>query len=128
VFIREAVNTYIDDSQSPVDTQGVKMHPKALYRVIKNIAIQQGIELEIGDWARGGEILGDLPVNDKTRALVLGRVQLAYKVREAAQVVQPGWSVALAGTPSDDDDFIEYVHGFHPTRSLRQIFNTARIG
>ena len=129
VFIREAVNTYTDDSLSPIDAQtGVKEHPVALYRVIKNIAIQQGIELEIGDWARGGEILGDLPVDDKTRAIVIGRIQLAYSNREAAQVVQPGWTVAVAGTPSDDDDFVQYVHGFHPTRSLRQILNTARIG
>lgn len=128
VFIREAVNTYTDDSASPVDSNGVKMHPVALYKRIKNIAIQQGIELEVGDWARGGEVLGNLPVSDKTRQLVLGRVTIAYQNREAAQVVQPGWTVAVAGTPSDDDDFVEYVHGFHPTRSLRQIFNTARIG
>lgn len=127
VFIREAVNTYVDDSQSPVDSQGNKTHPMALYKRIKNVAIQQGIEQEVGDWARGGEILGDLPVNEKTRELVRGRVQLAYSTRESAQVVQPGWTVDIvAGT--DDDDFVTYLHGFHPTRSLRQIFNTAKIG
>lgn len=128
VYIREARNTYIDDSISPLDTQGQKEHPVALYSVIKNIAIQQGIELEIGDWARTGLVLGALPVNDKDRQLVLGRIQIAYSNRETAQVVQTGWSVALAANQSDDNDYIEYVHGFKPTRSLRQIFNTARIG
>lgn len=128
VFIREAVNTYTDDSLSPRDNQGNKTHPVALYKRIKNIAIQQGIELEVGSWARGGEILGDLPVNDKTRNLVLGRVTIAYSTRETAQVVQPGWTVALAAGASDDDDFVSYVHGFHPTRSVRQIFNTVRVG
>lgn len=128
VFIREARNTYVDDSQSPVDTQGNKTHPVALYRVIKNIAIQQGIEEEVRDWATTGDVLGSLPVDDKTRALVLGRVQTAYSVREAAEVVQPGWTVTDAAGASDDDDFVAYVHGFHPTRSLRQILNVARIG
>lgn len=128
VFIREAVNTYSDDSQSPTDPQGHKTRPVALWRRVKNIAIQIGIELEVRDWARSGDILGELPVNDKTRAIVLGRVKIAYQNREVAQVVQPGWSVAEAASDTDDDDFVTYVHGFKPTRSLRQIFNVARVG
>jgi hypothetical protein len=128
VFIREAVSTYTNDAQSPVDGQGNKIHPVAQYKRIKNVAIQQGIELEVGDWAREGDVLGELPVNEKTRNLVLGRVQIAYQTRESAQIVQPGWSVKSAPGASDDDDFVEYLHGFHPTRSLRQMFNTARIG
>lgn len=128
VFIREAVNTYADDSQSPVDSNGNKLKPKALWRRVKNIAIQQGIELEVQEWARSGDILGELPVNEKTRAIVLGRVKIAYQTRESAQIVQPGWTVADAAGETDDDDFVGYVHGFHPTRSLRQIFNQARVG
>ena len=128
VFIREGVTTYTDDTQSPLDSEGNKKKPVALYRRIKNVAIQHGIELEIGDWARSGDVLGDQPVDDKTREIVLGRVRIAYKTREAARIVQPGWTVALDGPVSDDDDFVAYLHGFHDRPSLRQIFNSARVG
>lgn len=128
VFIREAVNTYSDDSQSPVDAQGNKIRPVAFWRNVKNIAIQQGIELEVGEWFRSGDAAGELANTEKGRAIVLGRVKIAYQKRESAQVVQPGWSVAEAAGGTDDDDFVSYVHGFHPTRSLRQMFNLARVG
>jgi hypothetical protein len=127
-FIREAVTTYTDDTASTLDSDGNKTHPVALYKRIKDVAIQHAIELELGEWARSGDILGDMPVDDKTRQLVLGKVRTSYQSRELARVVQPGWSVALDGPVSDDDDFVALRHGFHPTRSLRQMFNVARIG
>lgn len=128
VFIREGVTTYTDDSQSPLDEQGFKTKPVEQYRRIKNVAVQHGIELEVADWARSGDVLGEMPVDEKTRELVLGRVRLAYETRESARVVQPGWTVMLDGPVSDDDDFVAFLHGFHPTRSLRQMFNRVKMG
>jgi hypothetical protein len=128
VFIREGVTTYTDDSQSPVDAQGNKTKPAALYKRIKNIAIQHAIELEVADWARAGGVLGDMPVTEKSRELILGRVKIAYQTRETAEIVNPGWTVVVDGPTADTDDFVAYLHGFHPTRSLRQIFNLVRLG
>jgi hypothetical protein len=129
VFIREAVTAYVDDSQSPVDKEGNKTKPVSLYRRIKDVAIQHAIENEVGEWARSGDVLGDMPVDDKTRELVLGRYRIAYTARQDARVLQAGWTVALSDAPvSDDDDFVEAIHGFHPTNSLRQLLNVARIG
>lgn len=128
VFVKEAVTTYTNDSQSPVDREGNKTKPVSLYRRVKNIAIQHAIELEVREWATSGEILGDQPVDEATREIVLGRFRIAYETRQTARIVQPGWTVRLDGEPDDDDDFVACAHGFHPTRSLRQIFNVARIG
>lgn len=130
VFIREGVTTYTDDSASPLDEDGNKTRPYGQYKRIKNLRIQHGIELEIDEWATSGDYLGDRVVNDRVRALILGRVVEAYRRREESEIVQPGWTVELDPTVpvSDDDDFVFYRHGFHPTRSLRQMFHTARVG
>lgn len=130
VFIREGVTTYTDDSQSPVDDEGNKTHPVEQYKRIKNLSIQHGVELEVNDWATAGGVLGDLPVNDRVRAQVLGFIATLYQRREDAEIIQPGWTVLLDPTVpvSDDDDFVAYLHGWHPTRSLRQMVHRARIG
>lgn len=129
VFIREGVTTYTDDSQSPI-VNGVKTHPVSLYKRIKNVRIQHGIETELDEIVTAGGYFGDLPVNDRTRNLVIGLLKTLYQRREDAEIIQPGWTVDLdpSVVVSDDDDFIQYLHGFHPTRSLRQMFHVARIG
>lgn len=130
VFIKEGVTTYAIDAQSPVDENGVKTHPVALYKRIKNLRIQHAIEVEVEDWFTSGDVAGALPVNDRVRALAIGFMQGRYQAREDAEIVQPGWTVELDTDPpaDDDDDFIQLRHGFHPTRSLRQLFNTVRLG
>jgi len=130
IFIREGVTTYADDSESPVDLDGVKTHPVSLYRRIKNVRIQHAIELAVNDWAESGDVLGELPVNDRTRSLVIGFVADQYQAREDAEIVQPGWTVGLdPQVPvSDDDDFVAFLHGFKPTRSARQMFHRVKIG
>lgn len=130
IFIREGVTTYADDSLSPVDDDNVKTHPVKLYKRIKNLRIQHGIELEVNDWATSGDVLGELPVNDRTRGIVIGFISGAYQRREDAEVLQPGWSVAIdPEVPvSDDDDFVAFLHGFKPTRSSRQMFHRVRMG
>jgi hypothetical protein len=129
VFIKEGVTTYANDSQSPV-VGGVKTHDVAHYKRIKNLRIQHAIELAADDWFTTGEVAGALPVNDRIRALALGFVKGLYQQREDAEIVQHGWTVVLDQDPppDDDQDFIQYRHGFHPTRSLRQMFHTARMG
>lgn len=130
IFIREGVTTYTDDSLSPLDQDDVKTHPAALYKRIKNIAIQQGVEWEIIDWATTGDVLGAMPVDDKTRAIIVGTVAGFYSRREDAEIIQPGWTVTLdPDVPvSDDDDFVALLHGIKPTRSVRQLLNRIRIG
>lgn len=130
VFIKEGVTTYANDAQSPVDENGVKTHPVALYKRIKNLRVQHAIEVEVEDWFTSGDVAGALPVNDRIRALAIGFMAGRYQAREDAEIVQPGWTVVLDTDPpaDDDQDFIQLRHGFHPTRSLRQLFNTVRLG
>lgn len=136
VFIREGVTTYSDDSASPVDAAGNKLRPVRnaggvkVYASIKNVAIQHAIEMAVDEWATSGDVLGELPNNERARGLIIGRFQEEYRVREEAEIVQPGWKVELDPTiaQSDDDDFAAFRHGFHPTRSLRLMLNTVRMG
>lgn len=133
IFIKEGVTTYSNDAQSTV-VNGIKTHPVRFangtkaYASIKNLAIQHAIELAADDWFTSGEVGGELPVNERTRALALGFLKGLYQDREDAEVVQPGWTVTLDGDADDDLDYVSYQHGFHPTRSLRQMFHTARMG
>lgn len=130
VFIREGVTSYADDSASPRDRDGNKTRPVSQYRRIKNLRIQHGVEMAVDEWATSGDVLGDLPNNERARGLILGRFQEEYATREEAEIVQPGWTVALDPSipQSDDSDFAAFLHGFHPTRSLRQMLNTVRMG
>lgn len=127
VHIRDGVTTYSDDTASPVDDQNFKTRPVAWYSRIKNVRIQHGVELEVDEWATSGDVLGDLPNDERSPSIIKGRYETAYQRREDASIVQPGWSVALLEGDLDDD-FVQVKHGFHPTRSIRQMFNIARIG
>jgi hypothetical protein len=75
-------------------------------------------------------VLGEMPVDDKTRSLAIGFIRSIYQRREGAEIIQPGWTVVLDPTvpQSDDDDFVAYLHGFKPTRSLRLMLHRARVG
>jgi hypothetical protein len=128
-FIREGVTTYTDDSASPT-SNGVKTRPVKLYKRIKNMRIQHAVELEVDDWFTSGLVAGELAVNDRTRSIAKGHIQEILEARVTSQVVQPGFSVDVAADPppSDDDDALWFVWGFHPTRSTRQMFNTIRLG
>jgi hypothetical protein len=61
---------------------------------------------------------------------VLGFVMEALQRRVDQEIIQPGFTVKLDTDPppSDDQDFVQYRWGFHPTRSMRQMFHTVRIG
>jgi tail sheath protein len=129
-FIREGVTTYSDDSASPVDSNGVKTRPTALYKRIKNLRIQHAVELEVDEWATSGGVLGELPVNDRARGIVIGHIEEILDRRVTGEIIQPGFTVKLDQDPpaDDDQDFVQLIWGFHPTRSFRQMFSTVRLG
>lgn len=127
VFIREAVTTYTDDSASPVDDDGNKVFDADNYSDVRGVYIQQGIELDVGDLARSGNTVGNLPNTAKDRQVILGYVRDAYERREAARIVQPGWKVSELDN-DDNNDYVAYLHEFKPTRSIRQLINVARVG
>jgi len=113
VHVEKGLTTYIS-----------RTNPDKPYKLFSNpkyIRTMHGYETELNDyWARNG--IGKLPVNDKTREAVVGRAQQALRAREAAGVIQPGWTVVIASNPSDDDEFVETVTGWAFGRSLEQIF------
>ena len=130
VFIREGVTTYTDDSQSPKDRDGNKTMPVGMYRREKVVATQHAVETEADEFATSGSTLGRLPVDDESRAVVLGFIKGLLQTRVDNRIIQPGFTVELDRDPepTDSQDFIQYRWGFRPTRSLRQLFHTARIG
>lgn len=132
IFIREAVTSYSDDSASPRLPDGTPQQPVKLWKRVKNIATQQAVEREAMEWATapGGPFEAGLAVDDKGRGLVIGYFKTLYQKRVDGRIIQAGFSVALATDvpQTDDDDFMVIDHGFHPIRSVRQIFNRVRMG
>jgi hypothetical protein len=132
IFVREGVTTYSDDSSSPTDENGNPIRPVRLWKRIKNIAVQHGVEQEALEWATGpqGPLGSGRVVNDRTRGIIVGYYKTIYQRRVDAEIIQTGFTVVVASdpAPSDDDDAVFIDHGFHPTRGLRQINNRARLG
>jgi hypothetical protein len=101
--------------------------PYTIFRTPKFVRTMQGLELELEQWSTE-TIIGELPVNDKTRDAVIAFVRSRLQARQSAGIVQPGWSVSVDPDPppSDDDDFIAVLVGLHFGRSAEQVFFTIR--
>jgi hypothetical protein len=103
--------------------------PYVIYRNVKYMRTMQGIQMDVQDWAESN-VIGLLPVNNKTRDFVLGYCQALLQARQEAAVVQPGWTVQVDPDPppSDDDEWIAVLIGLKFGRSVEQVFFTIRIG
>jgi hypothetical protein len=103
--------------------------PYVIYRNVKYMRTMQGIQTDVQDWSEAN-VIGLLPVNNKTRDFVLGYTQALLQARQEAAVVQPGWTVQVDPDPppSDDDEFIAILIGLKFGRSVEQVFFTIRIG
>jgi hypothetical protein len=110
------------------DTDDVD-RPYSIYSNPKFVRTMHGLELELTEFAEIN-VIGRLPVNDSTREYLVGQMAARLEAREAAGVVQAGWSVDVDNDPppSDDDEFIGLVYGIGFGRSLEQVFNTVVVG
>jgi hypothetical protein len=102
--------------------------PYLIYRNPKFLRTMQGIELEMTDWAAYNAI-GELQVNDSTRAYVIGHAHEVIKARADRGVIQSGFTVGVDPDPppSDEDEFIAVKYGIAFGRSVEQVFNTIFI-
>ena len=102
--------------------------PYLIYRNPKFMRTMHGIELELTDWAAANAI-GNLQVNDATRAYVVGHAHEVIQGRADDGVIQAGFTVAIDAVPppTDDDEFVALVYGIAFGRSVEQIFNTVYI-
>ena len=102
--------------------------PYLIYRNPKFIRTMHGIESDLTEWAAFNAI-GELQVNDQTRAYVVGYAHDVIKARADRGIVQQGYTVAVDPNPppSDFDEFVALVYGIAFGRSVEQIFNLVYV-
>lgn len=102
--------------------------PYLIYRNPKFVRTMHGIENEFKEWIEAN-VLGKLPVNDKTRDSVRTEFLSRLNSRAAATAIQPNPTVAVDTDPppSDNDEFLAFVYGVRFGRSAEQVFGTLRV-
>ena len=121
VRLEKGLTTYTTTSDPDV--------PYAIYSNPKFVRTMMGLELELTEFAEMN-VIGRLPVNDSTREYLVGQMSARMEAREAAGVIQPGWTVGIDQDPppSDDDEFVALTYQIGFGRSLEQVFNTVVVG
>jgi hypothetical protein len=99
------------------------------YKVFSNpkfVRTMMGLEAELTEFAESPGIIGELGVNDKTRAALVAECAAMLRAREEGGIVQSGWSVKIDQDPppSDDDEFVALRYSLKFLRSVEQVFNT----
>lgn len=110
-------------------SQADSARPYSIYSNPKFVRTMHGLELELTEFSEI-YVIGRLPVNDSTREYLVGQMAARLDAREAAGVIQAGWTVQIDQDPppSDDDEFIALVYSVGFGRSLEQVFNTVVVG
>jgi hypothetical protein len=103
--------------------------PYLIFRNPKFVRTMQGIQMELTEWVESN-IIGKVPVNDKTRAAVRAEIISRLNQRVDAGAIQPNPTVTVDTDPppSDDDEFLAFVVGVRWGRSAEQVFFTIRNG
>ena len=120
VRIEKGLTTYTDTTHPT--------KPYLIYRNPKFLRTMHGIETRLTEWAAFNAI-GQLQVNNQTRAYVVGYAHDVIKQRADRGIVQQGYTVVIDPTPppSDFDEFIALLYGIAFGRSVEQIFNTVYV-
>lgn len=121
VRVEKALTTYTTDTDDQV--------PYLIYRSPKFVLTMQNLERELQEYAESN-VIGQLPVNDKTRQLLVGEMKVRLQNRVDRSIIQPNPTVEIDQDPppSDDDEFVGLVYGVKFGRSIEQVFNTIRVG
>ena len=109
-------------------TGGDSTKPYAIYRNPKYVRTTHGIETDITEWSEIN-VIGQLQINDGTRAYVVGHAKSVIKAREDRGVLQSGSTVAIDQDPPPtiEDEFIALIYGIAFGRSVEQIYNTVVV-
>jgi hypothetical protein len=124
IRVTKALTTFSSGGSGALAADGAL--PYKVYSNPKFVRTMHNIEAELTEYVEAEDIIGELPVNDKTRELVIGELAVRFKAREDAEIIQPGWTAAVDRDPppSDDDEFVGVRYGVKFSRSVEQVFNT----
>jgi hypothetical protein len=89
----------------------------------------QALERELQEYSEAN-VIGQLPVNDKTRQLLVGEMKVRLQNRVDRSIIQPEPTVSIdpSPPPTDNDEFIGLLYGIKFGRSIEQVYNTIRVG
>ena len=121
VRIEKSLTTYTTRTNPKV--------PYAIYRNPKFMASMESLEVEVTDLSEGPGIIGELGVNDDTRAALVAIMNERLGVREGAGIIQGGWSVGIEQNPppSDDDEFVALRYSLRFMRTVEQVYGTVVV-
>jgi hypothetical protein len=117
---------HVEKSLTTWTTTSNTAQPYSVYRNPKFVRTMMGLDTDLTDYASAPGLIGELGVNDKTRAAVVARMASLLRDREERGVIRSGWTVGIDQDPppSDDDEFIALRYGLKFMRSVEQVFNT----
>lgn len=124
-----AVPIRVEKGLTTFTTQNDEHRPYLIFRQPKFVATMHGLETELTEYAEAN-VIGQLPINDKTRQLLVGEFGSRLRRREDAGILQAGSTVGIDPDPppSDSDEFVALVYGIAFGRSVEQVYNTVRVG
>lgn len=102
--------------------------PVAFFSNPKFVLTMQNLENELTEWAESN-VTGQLPVTQNTVNFVIGNLTARMKLREADEIIQPGWTVVRNPEPAPQpgDDFIAVLYGVSFIRDVEQVLNTVVV-
>lgn len=102
--------------------------PYKVFRDPKAVATMQSIETEVTAWAEAN-IVGQ-PVDNETRAAVLGYLGTILDRRVKDRIIQAGYTANVDTVPAPDDsqDYVAFEIGASYVRSAEQAYFTGRLG
>jgi hypothetical protein len=117
---------YIEKGLTTYTTKSSTSRPYKVYRNPKFVLTMTSLETELAAYAMSPGIIGELGVNDKTRAAIVGDAVARLTLLEAQNVVQAGWTVGVDTDPlpSNDDEFVALRYSLRFARTVEQIYNT----
>jgi hypothetical protein len=124
----QAAPVRVEKSLTTWTTTTDATRPYKVFRDPKAIATMQAIDVELTNWSEAN-IVGN-PVDDETRAAVLGFIGVVMDRRVRDRIIQAGYtaSIDLVPAPDDSQDYVAFEISARYRRSAEQVFFTGRLG
>jgi hypothetical protein len=114
VHVEKGISTYTQTASSD--------RPYEIFKNPKFVRTMHDLQTEISEYV-ASNVIGQLPVNSRTRSGIVAYVSTLLQAREDNEAVQSGWTVAVSAEPppSDDDEFVALDLNLGFGRSTEQV-------
>lgn len=119
---------HVEKGLTTFTTKTDPARPYNIFKTPKFVRTMHDLQIEIDGWVRSN-VLGQLQVNSKTRSAVVAELSRRLQLRQDAQVIQSGWTVAVSAIPPplDSVEYIALDYSLAFGRSVEQVLNTIKV-